>query len=63
MPDFPEAEHRIYLLINEEDARALLRGEVTEDVRSMARCAVDWEWTLAKAMARPVELPTRKRRR
>lgn len=55
-----ERAHEIRLFITEEDARALLRGQVTESVRAMARCAVDWEWTLAKAIARPVARSVRR---
>ncbi len=32
--------------MNEDDARALARGEVTERVREMSRCLVDWDFNL-----------------
>ncbi len=43
-------ENRIFggywMEMNEDDARALARGEVTERVREMARCLCDWDFNL-----------------
>jgi hypothetical protein len=43
-----------YLRVTEADARELLAGKVPEVVRAQARCAIDWEFDLAKSAARPV---------
>lgn len=32
----------IYLLVNETQARELMAGQVPEEVREMARAAIDW---------------------
>ena len=47
-----EPSTQIYLLITEDDARALRDGRVSEDVQAQARAAMDWEWDLARAQAR-----------
>jgi phage N-6-adenine-methyltransferase len=44
----PPFEHQIGLRIGEQEARMLMDGVVPESVAEQARCAVDWEFELAK---------------
>jgi hypothetical protein len=54
----------LYMRITEHQARALLAGQVDEELRAMARCMVDWQWDLARNVAKPVQqAPVRRARR
>jgi len=50
-----EAYHEFYgftMMMNEADARALAKGEVTERVREMARSMIDWEYDELERVAK-----------
>ena len=44
----PDHEHEIYLLVNDDEARALLAGNVPDSIKAQARAAIDWEFDLIR---------------
>jgi len=62
--DDDDPPSRYYLLLDEAQCRALLRGEVPAEVKDMCRCMVDWIWDVAKNACKPVypRRPARRRR-
>lgn len=51
----------LYMRIMEQQARALLRNEVDDELKAMARVMLDWQFELAKNAAKPMQTTTTRR--